>query len=427
MPHPMRDPIMAYLDEKTAMIAEDSSPTSTNICQELIQFELIEEIAAIKAMLEHDDFETRFKSRCTHRALQNNATSLSFFAMPTGTCNTMYWDIAAMVFQPRTMHHMLALLFPHIRTHVHYTTHIGRSKRLFSCLLFEEKKMDTLGIPYRLESLAHLVMTDRHLLNIRPLLDIRTDLHPAFHEALESIYPGLADALVASPRFPNAIVERALPKITGWLHPLIPYPDRLEEVLAVLPDALHFALVTNKNPFGFTLLDYEQTPESLKIILLSLPPSTRLQALKERHQLGQKLFQGRLSPHQLSIILEHCPAASSIVETQKQFATLFISTFSETTIPVMKNMLTIMTLPNKTAPYGALFSAAKEEINSRERAFTKHSLLKPAPMPELETAICRIMASDDFLLDGRGVERITALLIEHNRVTHDSHSALCSL
>ncbi|OCH98768.1 hypothetical protein A8135_10725 [Legionella jamestowniensis] len=79
---------------------------------QIVNQELMDELEALRELLAHktDQFEDAFKTRCKERAKRNENTCLSFFALPLGSCNTLYWQIAERLFKPKTLGEMFELL-----------------------------------------------------------------------------------------------------------------------------------------------------------------------------------------------------------------------------------------------------------------------------------------------------------------------------
>ena len=201
MPRPNEETINAILVEIDAaqLLVQKKLPPPYDfhsLKEEVLNQSLADEIAILRKMLTEDDLLHQFKIRCEERARENKDTCLSFFDMPHGACNALYWKIAEILFQPAQMHEMLAIIAPDLKTQITYevmlddiTKRPGADNVTF---VFEKKHLSTLNNPPLLERLSQYVTVDSYLLDVEDIALLTLNLHQKYHQLLRDQYPSLA-------------------------------------------------------------------------------------------------------------------------------------------------------------------------------------------------------------------------------------------
>lgn len=83
-----------------------------------IEIQKLERLFLCDPKIWHDEF----KELCKSREQQNNDTCLSFTAIPEGICNHLYWNLADILYKPKSIADMLAILLPSIQSTLIFQT-----------------------------------------------------------------------------------------------------------------------------------------------------------------------------------------------------------------------------------------------------------------------------------------------------------------
>ena len=169
--------------------------------------ELDEEIQLMLAHLEDktSDFHETFKILCAERAGRITESCLSLFALPTGLCNKLYWQIAAQLFKPETLGEMFSILLPDIKTFLVPELYLDISREAETwqfkaaakhpAFRFKEVEISGLRKPAQQEALKNFVAAGSCILDVSHLETLSFDLHESFEKALQKSYPELARKL----------------------------------------------------------------------------------------------------------------------------------------------------------------------------------------------------------------------------------------
>lgn len=194
-----KDEIQTLISE-AAEIAHHADTSPPHDYQSLktgvVQKELSDEIVILQSMINSDHFEERFKERCKTRAVENADSCLSFFAMPDGACNTLYWNIACKLAPHDNLREVFGIIAPQLTHHLtHEASRKDESKPWnFSNITFhfvEEDLSSFATRPASLDTLSQLVVTDSYLLNLEDIQRFNFPLHQAYYQALKNKAPDL--------------------------------------------------------------------------------------------------------------------------------------------------------------------------------------------------------------------------------------------
>lgn len=221
-------------DTESLIRAEENAPIHDyhTLKMAVIKKELVQEVAALKAMLNKPNIEAAFRDRCRARALQNDNTCLSFTAMPHGVCNELYWKLA-LQFEPQTFYEMLLLLAPQITTYimseVDESRHPAKTRADFHNLtvkdhtltsmrtsgeLREDYETSLLSKPPTLDAFSQLVLSGPHLLEVANIAAFNFTLHRSYYQELHRKHPNLATSLYQHNSAMKTLSER-LVLVTG--------------------------------------------------------------------------------------------------------------------------------------------------------------------------------------------------------------------
>jgi hypothetical protein len=158
-----------------------------------------------EALHEGLTFEESFKQRCIERALNNEGTCLSFYAMPSGDCNTLYWSIAFALFEPQTMGEILNIVCPQIKyclniRELELQDNVKSRRRMqsffkehaFAPFELEKQDIQQLKGSAQLEHLPNFVIRDEYLLDLRQVNQFSFDAYRSLYKSLQK-YPRLAE------------------------------------------------------------------------------------------------------------------------------------------------------------------------------------------------------------------------------------------
>ena len=201
--------IINLLKEK-AQIADVPTETPYNYASlkdTILQIEVKQERDALLSMLEDlDIFEAQFKARCILRLLHTDH-SIPFTDMPESITNQIYWEIALLVFKPKTMAEMLTILVPNCQTLVSVSLAngvlvVGKSgfeedRKQVEPVLESVSIFEALAGPPNRDILNHYVFADDLMLNAADIANFSLGLHITLQRCLEERYPKLAKKLYA--------------------------------------------------------------------------------------------------------------------------------------------------------------------------------------------------------------------------------------
>ena len=148
-------------------------------------------------------FEDEFKAFCQQRAIQNQHTALSFSALPTGDTNRLYWEIAKILFNPKTNQEMLEILLPNIQNVVtiEFLCGTGLNKRELQQAMreakptLEKKPISKVNLGVLSDNFSHLVMAGNTLIDITDIADLPLPMQTHIYTALKQTYPDLTEKL----------------------------------------------------------------------------------------------------------------------------------------------------------------------------------------------------------------------------------------
>ncbi len=163
---------------------------------------LYNQITALVSSSAESEFEDWFKTQCLIRAKKNLKNCLSFAANPTSPCNTMYWTIATLLFEPRTLGEMLRIVLPEVTALVSpnliriLSTEHQRLNGLESinCQLNLEP-VENLAEEPSLMALSHLVIVENYVFDVSSIANFNFRLHQKLYTELSMLYPSLAESL----------------------------------------------------------------------------------------------------------------------------------------------------------------------------------------------------------------------------------------
>lgn len=193
----MKTAILKHLDIASSLVFPSERPPHDyqSLKDDLVMTELAIEVASLRALFKRDTgIEEAFKTCCLKRSQLIEGTSLSYFEMPEGACNRLYWDIAMLLFSPRTMQDMLAILVPEL-TQVVSIELKGRSsnpKQLQVILNLTEMRYLGASVPPITEDLGHYVVRNKQLLDARNIECFNFPLHQQCYQVMHRDYPDLA-------------------------------------------------------------------------------------------------------------------------------------------------------------------------------------------------------------------------------------------
>ena len=206
--------IQTLINEASALLPAESLVTLDKINHKTLQEaialeELRQETIALRQVIQGQDeivVKRKFKVLCQTRAQYNQGTFLSYSAQPDGPCNQLYWDIAKLLFEPKTLAAMFSILFPKITHTVEVDTilkdivtpYLPSSTPLKKRIHIVIKEQDlatalteTLNSPH---VLTQYVMSTTHLLKVEQVANLPFYLQQQLFQALKP-YPHLAQRL----------------------------------------------------------------------------------------------------------------------------------------------------------------------------------------------------------------------------------------
>lgn len=196
----MKADVLRRLDIAQALVCTSEPPPHDyqSLKDNIVRTELAQEVELLRALFEQDsEIEEKFKTRCLQRSQLLEGTSLSYFEMPEGACNRLYWDIAMLLFSPRTMQNMLAILVPEL-TNVLDIELEGRAsnpRNLRIILNLTEMSYLDASVPPMIEDLGHYAVRNKTILDARKIERFNFPLHQQCYELMHRNYPDLAIAL----------------------------------------------------------------------------------------------------------------------------------------------------------------------------------------------------------------------------------------
>ncbi len=200
--HEQKTAILNLLTESRQALSSDrltSTHRARNLKRAVGLLELREEIEALSAMVDTDNFEEAFRERCRLRAIANTNTPLSFFSSPDGVCNNLYWNILLQLIPaPNSMGKMLAILAPNVgqilSPDLGFQRNEGRVE--YNVTLVEKPVVTALTQPASQEELPKFVVLREGLLfNVDDISAYNFELHSTFYEQLSHQYADTIDNL----------------------------------------------------------------------------------------------------------------------------------------------------------------------------------------------------------------------------------------
>lgn len=197
--------ITKYLDAATQLCMEKRPAPHhyTSLKETIILLELKREVAVLRNLLESEDFAAEFKNRCTWRTA-NTELNLNCQHLPDSSTNILYWNIANLVFKPKTMADMLSILLPQVTTQLTVTLPddaitITRERSELSQQLHNArpvlKKMTlskSLTSPAVIDDLRHYIVIGNELFDLEDISHFTLPLHLFFQDYVATVFPELA-------------------------------------------------------------------------------------------------------------------------------------------------------------------------------------------------------------------------------------------
>ncbi|MFA6302259.1 MAG: hypothetical protein WC627_03890 [Legionella sp.] len=194
--------IATLIAEKHAKIGKKpQAPNDFATLREyVLRLELVEELNFLTNILNHpNSFADEFKKRCAWR-LQNPDKAISLLDMPNSITNQLYWDIADIVFKPKSMCDMLAIVLESVHNYLDvnlYNQFLPNSKRVHAIRpdvrllpnLFDLREAPSI------EQFANYVLDEDTLLDVRALQYYSLPNHAHLQEILKKRFPELAKKL----------------------------------------------------------------------------------------------------------------------------------------------------------------------------------------------------------------------------------------
>lgn len=175
-----------------------------SIKKAVLQNELKQEMVALKTMLlDCDTFEMQFKARCFKRETDKEF-AISCHDMPQSPSNSLYWEIALLVFEPNTMKEMLNIIAPSIRHQLkvdidyfsHNTALHGIQVMKPEVTLEQVNHLDALEKDKPiLELFTHYVLSKACLFDIKNIAQFGLMQHGALQNQLTQSYPEFSTLL----------------------------------------------------------------------------------------------------------------------------------------------------------------------------------------------------------------------------------------
>ncbi|KTC96219.1 Ankyrin repeats (3 copies) [Legionella feeleii] len=198
--------LVNLLQEKRALLQDlGIAHDYPSLRAEVIEQELHVQIESLLELLcyskDLEAFRQVFLVRCNSRAEGNAGTCLSLFAMPDGECNQLYWQIAELLFKPKTMGDMLGILAPNVTTLVNYEVNSDasqdslRERTRNPLFRFQEKSLACLEQTPSRAALRELAVSGSQLFEVANLIQFDFATHEKFFNAFKTQYPNLAEAL----------------------------------------------------------------------------------------------------------------------------------------------------------------------------------------------------------------------------------------
>ncbi|SNV07849.1 Ankyrin repeat protein [Legionella waltersii] len=161
-----------------------------SVKQRVLQLELQSELHYLTQLIEEPLlFEERFKQRCQERFIHEKE-HIGFRQEPLSATNSLYWNIAQIYFEPKSMQEMLAILLPKVKKQLTVNLsedYQGKYKEAFNQGLkpiVNTQTLDSLQEKPDHAELAHFVLYEDLLLDTRDLAHFPLGSHCQFREQL---------------------------------------------------------------------------------------------------------------------------------------------------------------------------------------------------------------------------------------------------
>ena len=166
--------------------------------QQALDMEIERELEALETAIKHDikTFPDFFKARCRVRAINNEDSLLSFLTTTENRskCNQIYFQIAEIVFQPKTMGELLAILLPNITCVLEFEFYRTSLSDPFDYkhvrIELVERPVSFLTRPPQMEVFDELVTEGIHLLDMQNIARFPFSMHQTFYATLQKTHPG---------------------------------------------------------------------------------------------------------------------------------------------------------------------------------------------------------------------------------------------
>lgn len=174
------------------------------VVQGVLQKELQHEIQKLEGFLSQtsrnqQEFAAFFTERCKKRASDRNKY-VSLDAMPESPANRMYWEIANVLFCPKTMRDMLAILLPEIKYQVQLsdvysetvsTSRIDRYKETMHNLTKVVRSEIGLDEAPDISNIANFAITSTDIFDVREIAFFPMSYHEQLEQSLSENFPAL--------------------------------------------------------------------------------------------------------------------------------------------------------------------------------------------------------------------------------------------
>lgn len=206
MPTPLQPSMLQLIRETSENPNRHAVPTPvTNymmLVNAIIQKDLTDEMAKLQAMTRLDHIEAvkeQFSVLCRTRAEQNHGSFIHFSSNPHSLCNTLYFNMAKLLYPEASFQELVKLLLPDITTLWHVDlkqnikTHgkLGKRRKIealpdLSKTTVDDIKNPMASMPVELNSFNQLVFSDHSVFPLSETANFNLELHQQFHHLASS-------------------------------------------------------------------------------------------------------------------------------------------------------------------------------------------------------------------------------------------------
>ncbi len=192
--------IELLLSEKSALVNKEVIPDNYKTVQEAILLtELKQEIAKINLMLKDpENFEPQFLQQCEEREVDK--ATISIHEYPQSLANKLYWDIASLVFKPKSMKEMLNIVAPGIKNQLTAKVEYERkeatqSYQVHGSLQLLPDLANLSEVEPKFETLSHYILQDNLIFDVKAVACLPLQIQVELQDQLENDYPDVANRL----------------------------------------------------------------------------------------------------------------------------------------------------------------------------------------------------------------------------------------